>query len=71
MPIYFTCRICVKSPPADAPNINSGKPWSELDLQDLRYCLAAGEPVADIADFLCRNVDEVRAKIAERGLEAT
>ena len=57
-----------KKPPADAPNINTGKPWSALDLQDLRYCLAAGEPAEDIADFLCRNVDEVRAKTAERGL---
>jgi hypothetical protein len=54
-----------KKPPADAPNINTGKPWSALDLQDLRYCLAAGEPVEDIADFLCRNVEEVRAKTAE------
>jgi hypothetical protein len=54
-----------KKPPADAPNINSGKPWSELDLQDLRYCLAAGDPVEDIADFLCRSVDEVLAKTVE------
>jgi len=54
-----------KKPPADAPNINTGKPWSELDLQDLRYCLAAGEPAEDIADFLCRNVEEVHAKTAE------
>jgi hypothetical protein len=54
-----------KEQPADAPNINSGKPWSDLDFQDLRYCLAAGEPAEDIADFLCRNVDEVRAKTAE------
>jgi hypothetical protein len=54
-----------KKPPADAPNINSGKPWSALDLEDLRYCLAAGESAEDIADFLCRNVDEVRAKTAE------
>jgi hypothetical protein len=37
-----------------------------LDLQDLRYCLAAGEPAEAIADFLCRDVDEVRAKIDER-----
>jgi hypothetical protein len=54
-----------KKPPADAPNINSGKPWSELDLEDLRYCLAADWPAEDIADFLCRDVDEVRAKTAE------
>ncbi len=54
-----------KKPPAGAPNISSGKPWSKLDLQDLRYCLAAGEPLEAIADFLCRDVDEVRAKVAE------
>ena len=55
-----------KKPPADTPNINTGLPWSALDLQDLRYCLAAGEPAEDIAEFLCRDVDEVRAKIDER-----
>jgi hypothetical protein len=54
-----------KKPPADAPNINAGKRWSALDLHDLRYCLAAGEPAEAIADFLCRNVDEVRGKTAE------
>ena len=32
--------------------------------QDLRYYLAAGEPAEAIADFLCRNIDEVRAKTA-------
>ena len=60
-----------KNPLADAPNINSGKPWSELDLDDLRYCLEAGERAELIAYFLGRNVDEVRAKTAEireRGL---
>lgn len=49
-----------KKPPADAPNINSGKPWSELDLEDLRYCLAAGEPAEQIADFLCRDARQDR-----------
>jgi hypothetical protein len=51
-----------KKPPADAPNINTGKSWSALDLDDLRACLAAGEPAEAIADFLCRNVDEVGAQ---------
>ena len=50
-----------KKPPSD---INSGKPWSELDLRDLRYCLEAGEPVEDTANFLCRDV-EGRTKTAE------
>ena len=54
-----------KKPPADAPNINTGKPWSALDLSDLRYCLAANEPAEAIADFLCRDVAEVRDKTAE------
>ena len=54
-----------KKPTADAPNINTGKSWSVPDLQDLRYCLAAAWSAEDIADFLCRNVEEVRAKTAE------
>ena len=54
-----------KKPPADAPNINTGKPWSEMDLADLKFCLATGWPAEEIANFLCRNVDEVRAKVAE------
>ena len=54
-----------KKPPADTPNINTGKPWSDFDLEDLRYCLAAGEGAEQIADFLCRSVEEVRAKTAE------
>ena len=36
-----------------------------FDLEDLRDCLAAGEGAEQIADFLCRSVEEVRAKTAE------
>jgi hypothetical protein len=54
-----------KKPPADMPNVNSGKAWSEMDLNDLRQCLIEGAPAGDIADFLCRDVDEVKRKIAE------
>jgi hypothetical protein len=54
-----------KKPPGDAPHINSGKPWSELDLADLRQCLILGASAELIADFLCRDVHEVRAKSAE------
>jgi hypothetical protein len=53
-------RFCVKS-----HDINSGKPWSELDLRDLHYCLEAGEHVEDIANFLCRDVEDGRTKTAE------
>ena len=53
-----------KRSPSDAL-INAGKLWSDLELENLRYCLAAGEPLEEIAVFLCRNVYEVRAKAAE------
>jgi hypothetical protein len=48
-----------------SPNLNEGKPWSEMDLTDLKNAIAFGRSVADIADFLCRSEDEVREKIAE------
>lgn len=53
-----------KKPPAGMPNINSGKPWSDLDLSDLRQCVRERQSVGDIADFLCRDREEVVAKIA-------
>jgi hypothetical protein len=55
-----------KKPPADMPDINSDKPWSEMDLRDLELELKAHRPVAEIAEFLCRDIDEVEAKIASR-----
>ena len=36
-----------------------------MDLADLADCLEHGEPVEQIADFLCRDADEVEAKVAE------
>ena len=47
------------------PQVNSGKPWSEMDLVDLANCLELGEPVEQIADFLCSDAEEVEAKVAE------
>jgi hypothetical protein len=47
------------------PNLNEGKPWSEMDLLDLKNSLAHGTSICDIADFLCRSEKEVREKIAE------
>ena len=47
------------------PNLNEGKPWSEMDLVDLRNSLAHGNSVAEIAEFLCRSEREVQEKIAE------
>jgi hypothetical protein len=49
----------------DRPNLNEGKPWSEMDLVDFRSAIGIGRSVMDIADFLCRSEDEVRERIAE------
>jgi hypothetical protein len=49
----------------DEPNLNEGKPWSEMDLVDLKNSLAYSRSVEDIADFLCRSVKEVREKVFE------
>ena len=43
--------------------------WSEMDLEDLTCHLAHGATVAETADFLCRDEDEVRAKMQELGLK--
>jgi hypothetical protein len=48
-----------KKPPADPPDIDSGKPWSAFDLEELEELLERDRPIADIADYLCRDLDEV------------
>jgi hypothetical protein len=48
---------------------NSDEPWSELDIADLTHSLAYGNTIADAASLLCRDVDEVRKKAKELGLE--
>ena len=45
--------------------INAGKDWSPMDMEDLFDFHETGSPVAEIADYLCRTVDEVQAKIDE------
>ena len=47
---------------------NSGEPWSEMDIQDLRASLDFGNTYADAASMLCRDEDEVRQKAKELGL---
>ena len=47
---------------------NSGEPWSEADISDLKNELDHGRTIAQTASFLCRDVDEVRAKMKELGL---
>ena len=46
-------------------DINSGKAWSEMDIRDLQNAIRRGETTEEIATFLCRDIDEVQAKITE------
>jgi hypothetical protein len=48
-------------------NINTGKAWSAMDMADLENDVL-WIPIELIAEFLCRNIDEVQAKTAELGL---
>jgi hypothetical protein len=50
-------------------DVNDGKPWSEMDLFDLRNSLAYGRSIEEVAGFLCRSgtVQEVRRKAEEMG----
>jgi hypothetical protein len=54
-----------KKPPSGLETINSGQPWSALDVA-LDELVTHRVPVAEMVDFLCRDVEEVEAKIAER-----
>jgi hypothetical protein len=47
---------------------NSGKPWSKMDISELKNEIAHGRTVAQTASFLCRDEDEVREKMKELGL---
>jgi len=47
---------------------NSGEPWSEMDLEDLRHSLDYGNTFAAAASLPCRDEDEVRQKAKELGL---
>jgi hypothetical protein len=49
----------------DRLDLNSGTPWSEMDLFDLANCVRLKDPVEEIASFLCRSRREVHQKIAE------
>lgn len=45
-------------------DINSDKPWSARDDADLMQGLRARLSLAELARFLCRDIDEVRARAA-------
>lgn len=52
----------------DEPNINEGKRWSKMDLNDLRDYAATGASVEWLADYLCRSVEEVREQMKLEGI---
>jgi hypothetical protein len=39
------------------------RPWDAIDLAELRYGLAFGSSVEEIADFLHRDVEDVQHKV--------
>ena len=47
---------------------NSGTPWSEVDDNDLAWCINDRQSLTEIADFLCRTREEVAARIEALGL---
>jgi hypothetical protein len=44
--------------PTGMPNINSGKPWSAMDIQGLEDFLWQDVPIGEIAHFRCRDMDQ-------------
>jgi hypothetical protein len=50
-------------------NINSGKPWSEIDDFDLKNSLAYGRSISEVADFLCRDEEEVRERAKQLNIK--
>jgi hypothetical protein len=43
-------------------NLSGNKPWSEMDLSNLKRALARGYPIELIACYLMRDAEEVRQK---------
>jgi hypothetical protein len=51
-------------------NAHQPRPWPAIDLAELRYGVAFGSSVEEIADFLQRDVEDVRQKLASQTLFA-
>ncbi len=49
-------------------NANAGKPWSEVDLFDFGNSLGRGDTLEQMAEFPCRDVEELHAKLRQLGL---
>jgi hypothetical protein len=51
-------------------NAHQPRPWPAIDLAELRYGIAFGSSIAEIADFLQHDVEDVRQKLASQTLFA-
>ena len=53
------------------PDLNDGRPWSEMDDHDLKAALEHGSTIEEAAGHLCRSgtVDEVARKADAMGLK--
>jgi hypothetical protein len=47
---------------------NTGDPWTESCIQDLKEAAARGETLEEIAVFIQRNEDEILEKARELGI---
>jgi hypothetical protein len=47
-------------------NADKDKPWFGTDLAELKHGLRAGSSIAEIAEFLQRDVEDVRKKAASQ-----
>lgn len=54
-------------------DVNDDKPWSQMDLRELRHALAWGESIPEAAHLLGRSgkLSEVKLKAKELGLLST
>jgi hypothetical protein len=52
-------------------NTQHARPWPAIDVAELRYGLAFGSSVEEIADFLQRDVDDVRHQIEVEAYKVT
>jgi hypothetical protein len=57
--------------PARDPDLNDGKAWSQMDLDDLKSAVIYGRTLEQTAEFLCRSgtPEDVAAKAKELGLK--
>ena len=52
-------------------NLNSDEPWSEIDDRDLRWWFEHRQPLAAIAEFLGREVEDIEERLQQLGLRPT